>query len=278
MSRKIDLKVENNTLRGKPNSTFLWYSRDDEETFKVNLKKYPTDPTLLYYKKNPIKYTVNSNKFRTPDEFTLKETGNLFLGCSHTYGIGLHLEDTWAYKVNKTLGGKFWNLGYPGSSLQMSFLLLHRYHREMNIKNIFVYHPHLHRYQLFLDDRWYNIGSYNFSQPLSESGLSKSVVQSYMSDEYAYLNYLAYSNAIKNICNKLDIPVYFISVFPNVNFKTLPPDAIKARDLQHYPVVSHDWIADQFIIKHNSGDTSNYSEEDFNTSNEIEGLTKKTKM
>lgn len=272
MNKKVDLKADQISLLGKPNSTFLWYPQDDEKTFKNNLKENPTDPSLLYYVKNPINYTVNSNRFRTVDEFSLEDPGNVFLGCSHTYGIGLHQEHTWAYKVNSVIGGKFWNLGVPGSSLQMAYLMLLRYYKDMNIKNVFMYHPHLHRYLTYNNDKWHNLSIHNFNQTEAKSRLSKRTVSNYISTEYSYLNFSAYSNAIKYLCNKLNVPLYLITSFPNVDYNNLPDDNINARDLKHFPTTSHNYLANEFLKKYNLKQTNNYSEADFHVSNEIENV------
>lgn len=275
MNEKVDLRADQIPLLGQPNSTFLWYPRDDQKGFKNNLKVNPTDPSLLYYVENPIEYTVNSKRFRTQDEFSLEEPGNVYLGCSHTYGIGLHQEHTWAYKVNKAIGGNFWNLGIPGSSLQMAYLMLLYYYKDMNIKNVFIYHPHLHRYLDFQNNKWFNISTATFSLPAAKSGLSKRSVSNYISTEYAYLNFSAYSNAIKYLCNKLNVPLYLITSFPNVDYNNLPDDNINARDLAHFPTTCHDYLANEFIKKYNLKQTNNYSEVDFHVANEIEIFTNK---
>ena len=88
----------------------MWFGTDFKELFEKNYKKYPNDESLKYYQENPIEYISNNYGFRTTDDFNDTDEGNVFLGCSFTFGLGLHLEDTWAYKVNKTIGGKFWNL------------------------------------------------------------------------------------------------------------------------------------------------------------------------
>ena len=67
--------------------------------------------SIKYYIENPIKYKLNNFGFRTPDDFNSEDEGNVFLGCSHTFGIGHHLENVWSYKLNQIIGGKFWNLG-----------------------------------------------------------------------------------------------------------------------------------------------------------------------
>ena len=87
----------------KPNTIDLWHPADTETLFKQNLEKYPDSVHLQNYLKNPITYSYNNYGFRTRDDFNLNEEGNVFLGCSHTFGIGHHLEDTWVYKLSEKI-------------------------------------------------------------------------------------------------------------------------------------------------------------------------------
>ena len=81
---------------------------DTKKLWRDNQRSFPNDKTTQYYLKNPIEYQFNNYGFRTPDDFNNIDYGNVFLGCSHTIGIGHHLENTWSFKVNQTIGGKFW--------------------------------------------------------------------------------------------------------------------------------------------------------------------------
>jgi hypothetical protein len=96
------------------NRTIPFCPMDTKKLWRDNSRKYPNDKTTQYYTENPIEYKFNNYGFRTPDDFNDDE-GNIFLGCSHTIGIGHHLENTWSYKLNQSLGGKFWNLSQGGN-------------------------------------------------------------------------------------------------------------------------------------------------------------------
>ena len=102
------------------NKILKWEGMDDKELFEKNCKKYSDNKSLKYYKENPIEYSFNNYGFRTPDDFNDINEGNVFLGCSDTMGVGHLLENTWPYKVNKEVGGKFWNLSQGGSGITLS--------------------------------------------------------------------------------------------------------------------------------------------------------------
>ena len=130
--------------------TLDWYPMDSEQRFRENFTNHPTNKSLLTYKKNPIQYKLNEYGFRS-DSFDTEKPGNVFLGCSHTFGIGNYMENTWSHKVNKKVGGKFFNLASPGKGIMTSLRLLRYWSSKLNIKNIFHYQPIYPRYEFYGD-------------------------------------------------------------------------------------------------------------------------------
>ena len=104
------------------NTTYNFIDGDSEELYKENLLKKPID---WFYRNNPITYKYNSSGFRC-HEFNDLNFNNyiLFLGDSHTEGVGLHLEDTYAYKVSKQLHKSYANLGIGGTGIDIMFFNL----------------------------------------------------------------------------------------------------------------------------------------------------------
>ena len=119
------------------NRTIPFCPMDTTKLWRDNSRKYPNDKTTQYYTENPIEYKFNNYGFRTPDDFNYDD-GNVFLGCSHKIGIGHHLENTWSYKLNKFMGGKFWNLSQGGSGVDTAFRLLYGFQNHLNIKILYV--------------------------------------------------------------------------------------------------------------------------------------------
>jgi len=125
---------------------YKFMSPDDEDTFKRNLEinsKRLLDNNWIDSKNNivDIDYKINKQGFRC-DHFS-EEEGILFLGCSFTFGIGLHEHQTWAHKVAEHFGVKCWNLGIPGHGLDLhSYFLQYYLKSELpNIKAICVLEP-----------------------------------------------------------------------------------------------------------------------------------------
>lgn len=222
-----------------------WYPSDTEQKFTQNLKKFPDSRTLNYYLENPIKYILNSDYFRTHSELGSGKSGNVFLGCSHTFGIGLHLEDTWAYKVNQKIGGEFYNLGIPGGSIQNIFINFAHNISRLNIQNVFIYLPHTYRYLYFKKDGTMTpLHLHGLLNGESKDTLSSRSIINYLSTEYSYLIYFAFLNAIENLCNKYKVNCYFFAEVPALHMNE---NWIFARDLLHFPPMFHSFIADCFL-------------------------------
>lgn len=195
----------------KANKTLEWVPNDLEKPFKERLKKEPTNPSLLHYLENPIIYKLNNYGFRSPVDYVKGMEGNVFLGCSHTFGIGHYLENTWSWKLNEYVGGNFINLAVGGTGIGTGFRLLHGMKDIVKPKNVFLYYPHVYRYEYFdhrlqtwkvlFIDKVHKMGSKNRKFLLDQNN----------AEMYYYLHY----SAIKNLCYELDIPLYIVTEFAN---------------------------------------------------------------
>lgn len=83
-----------------------------------------SERNLADYEDDQFLYSVNSIYFRA-DELSRKDNRNsiLFLGCSHTFGIGLSNEDCYADIVSKKLNLKNWNYSAGGLDPGTSILI-----------------------------------------------------------------------------------------------------------------------------------------------------------
>jgi hypothetical protein len=108
------------------NKELNWLPSDTEERY---LKHLETDWGALemngWIDHPYFTYKFNSHGFRS-DEFS-HDPSVMFLGCSHTTGIGMPVEDTWTRIVAKQLNLKCFNLGIGASSNDTAFRLGHHY-------------------------------------------------------------------------------------------------------------------------------------------------------
>lgn len=85
-----------------------------DNTWKPNTSDYKIDQML---------YTVNKHGFRG-DNFNKEDDAIMFLGCSHTFGVGVSDEAVWCRNVADRRNKKCWNLGIPGGGNQLIYMVL----------------------------------------------------------------------------------------------------------------------------------------------------------
>ena len=228
------------------NESFTWIGFDSEDKFNKNLLN---EPSLEYYKKNPIEYSFNNYGFRTPDDFNGVDEGNVFLGCSHTMGVGHHLENSWAYKVNKKVGGKFWNLSQGGRGIQTDYRLILSWKDTLKIKNIFHYtipHP---RFEFFNEDEVVDLSPTDDKRWNHKSYIWDFYVNVLSGEEYCNYNQMIYINSIKGLSNDIGCNYYYLTEKILDRFDE-NDNSIPARDLGHYSIGKHNFIYEEFVRKY----------------------------
>lgn len=99
------------------NQSMAFVSGDSLEFFKENSKKMPDD---WIYRNEHISYKFNSQGHRCKnlEEIDLSNY-ILFIGCSHTEGIGLPLEKTYPYITASELNCDYYNLSMAGTGFDV---------------------------------------------------------------------------------------------------------------------------------------------------------------
>jgi hypothetical protein len=248
-SNELYKSLGNNSKFLSPNETMSWIPSDSKELFDKNLGYFPNDENLNYYLKNPISYKLNEYGFRTPDSFENEGPGNVFLGCSHTFGIGHHLDNVWSYKLNKKIGGNFWNLSVGGTGIITHFRLLLGFYKSLNIKNIFHLAPIYGRYEFFIDNVPVSMQTSRgdfFEKHFGDS------YEIFLSDEQMIFTQETYHRAIKSIAYEIGCKYYYISSnkydFQNTKdnrVKNFP--YLKSRDLIHFNTNIQNEIYNDFL-------------------------------
>jgi hypothetical protein len=103
------------------NQTVKWLPQDSATRYQENLKSNHLALASNGWIEKEITYKFNSSAFRC-EEFT-PDPSILFLGCSHTIGIGLPIEHTWSTIVADKLNLKCYNLGQGGGSTDTAYRL-----------------------------------------------------------------------------------------------------------------------------------------------------------
>tara|TARA_B110000902_G_scaffold266958_1_gene357136 strand:- start:2262 stop:3317 length:1056 start_codon:yes stop_codon:yes gene_type:complete len=214
---------------------------ENEEKFNIKLQNAKHNKNTLprqyeelkSYKDYPIIYDYNNYGFRgedlnTEDEYTV------FLGCSHTSGIGHYYENTWPHQIMKDLddGSKIANLALGGYGISSGYRNLLKMSEKIKIKRVFCFFPHWGRVDFCTTDdssgeknvQWDLYTSYNPSKYLIEQwgkvGFRK--LQHYLND-YDYLYHYYQSNilSILALTTDLNADLYMSSYFDST-FRSKP--------------------------------------------------------
>ena len=219
---------------------------DTKELYQKNLKENYQLLKENNWIDNHFTYKFNSHGFRC-EEFT-DNPSIMFLGCSHTLGVGLPIETIWPELVSKQLGMRCANLGIGGSSNDTAFRLCHGWIDIIRPKIIIILEPYSNRIELIDSYHTYNLSHWMLSSEESNSKKSfYNFYRTWIEDENnSYFQKLRNKLAIENLCNSRNIKLISADcddlpyVFAENDF---------ARDLVHFGIKTHKNIADYFLSK-----------------------------
>jgi hypothetical protein len=218
-----------------------WYGSDREEIYQQNLKTNLASLTRHKILDQTITYKFNNHGFRA-DEFESPGKNIMFVGCSHTLGVGVPYESTWAYTVSNSLKLKNYNLGLGGTSNDTAFRLAYHWIDQLNPEIVIFLSTERTRSELHtinndiedLSVRYIDVGGFPDATPYMRHWFGN--------DINGDMNYLKNTMAIKQLCN-------------DRNIKCLHREALtihevdKARDLQHFGIKTHRRIAAMFLSR-----------------------------
>jgi len=220
------------------NQEILWHGTDSEELYQKNLIKNRSQLEQYNWIDRPITYRFNSHGFRA-DEFDLTNPSVMFVGCSHTLGMGLPVESTWAHRVSAELKLKNYNLGVGGASNDTAFRLAHNWIDQLKPDVVVFLSTERTRLELHIDDGLlYDLSVWPVGFPIVDT-----FMQGWHSnDTNSNMNYLKNTLAVKQLCSDRRI-------------KYIQQEALsitmtdRARDLQHYGEITNRRIADILLDK-----------------------------
>ena len=247
---------------GYAGKTVSWCPSDDEHRFEQNM----TDPKQRKrlenngWSRDSITYTFNKDGFRS-EEFTYEPSDSvLFLGCSLTVGIGMRLEDTWAYKVATTLGLRRYNLGVGASSADTCFRLAYHWIPRLRPKYVVMLTPDASRKEVVLGDA--EIANCMPNMAHCPAELSEFFYNNWLlHPANADMNRLKNVMGVQTICNGIGVPLVEMPVekcYGGRDSKEswirdlIQPDRVKAnigRDLMHPGSSWHDGVADRVLVE-----------------------------
>ena len=226
----------NHPWRSYDNKTIFWLPMDTEELYNQNLKEKYNLLDQFGWINSSIEYRFNGHGFRC-EEFTESENA-VFLGCSHTAGVGIPKENTWPQYVSNSLNLKCYNLAVGGSSNDLAFRISYHYLEKLKPKIVFLLSPEPARIEVQThhdvisvvpNDREFELGHY-YKLYLSN-------------DENLFLNQKKNILGIESICTQLKIKFVYIDELDAM----IKNSVDLARDLIHKGPKSNFNIAQRFL-------------------------------
>lgn len=127
---------------------------DNEQLFKKNLKDFGSN---WYWSDKPFTYKYNSYGYRMDKELSDVDFDNYFafFGCSFCTGVGLPLEETYAYKISQKAGVDYVNAGIGGGSVDLVHInFVEMFSKSPKLpKAVMINWPELSRSCFWHDDR-----------------------------------------------------------------------------------------------------------------------------
>lgn len=244
-------------IQGYAGKTSTWCPSDTELRFDQNMAD-PKQRKLMEeygWTRDNVSYTFNKEGFRA-DEFTDGVSDSvLFLGCSHTVGLGVDLESSWTYKVASSLGLRHYNLGVGGGGPDMCFRLAHHWIPRLRPKYVMMLTPMAGRMEIVVENAIIQL------LPKSLKHLERTLIDKLEPFYNAWLshpantdmNLLKCSLGVESICNSIGVPLIEIPL-DKLELETfMGPEGWWigniARDLLHPGKEWHQAVADKFLDK-----------------------------
>ena len=229
--------------------TSIWCPSDTEVRFDQNMAD-PKQRALMEeygWTRENVSYTFNAEGFRA-EEFTDGVNDSvLFLGCSHTVGIGVDLESSWAYKVAHSLGLRRYNLGIGAGSADTCFRLAHHWIPLLRPKYVMMLTPVNVRLEMVLEKHLVNL------TPQMLDYIEKyyvEILQGFYNGWLSHpanteLNRLKNVMGIQSICNSIDVPL--VEMPAEEALQVMDWRVTLGRDLMHPGREWNEVVAERFL-------------------------------
>ena len=222
-------------------TTTDWLPADSEERFDKNMRDPETNKELsrLGWRNNSIAYKFNAQGFRS-DDFVGPGHSIMFLGCSHTIGIGMGWENTFSKIIADKLKLKCFNLGKGGGSFDSCFRFASHWIDALYPKIVVLVEPKKDRKEICTSDGFKNYlpkDVYHGTSTEDHDNFYKDWVMAGINGEL---------QRERNL-----LSVKYLSEKANAKFISLSPGAVdgEARDLMHGGKIWHSLTANQILAQ-----------------------------
>lgn len=191
--------------------TLDWYPSDT----KVQLEKQSTEHKNYWNNQSPIKYDLNEYGHRC-EEISENRNSIMFLGCSMTFGVGMHKEKTWPFLVAKALGKTEYNLGIPAGSMDSCYRLYKEWQPIAKSSITVLAVPPHYRCEKIIDNEvgnfYQNIGQWSIADDVRRGNKDRAQrhLEEELNDSNMYVSFNKNTDAIKQVAENTDSKLLLI--------------------------------------------------------------------
>lgn len=215
---------------GEGQIPYSWNPKDTKLLWSGFDHKHNVNPN---WNQGEISYNYNSQGFRTCDMVGLyQQTVDLALGCSHTEGIGLPVDQIWPSMIEQQTHLPMLNLGLGGGSTDTVARVLANVCSLYNINTVYILWPLINRFENVLSDRIDVVLPQN----------AKLEHAWFLSEENSKQRFFKNQTLVKQLAKVHNFKIKERSVLDNWQIS-----GDLARDQQHYGILSHQNLAKMFL-------------------------------
>jgi len=242
-----DLTALNSAYFDPAGQEVAWLDTDSVDRYKTHIadtEKRKMLEDLGWDKHNPT-YKINRHGFRAP-EFKKDEPNIVFLGCSHTVGVGINLTDTFSHCVSQALGLQNYNLGKGGSSNQTAFRLGLHWIPKLKPKIVVLMSPDSSRSEIISGNHAINLGVHSSRD---QPDLWPCIKARIRDEQNLTLDALAHQMALEKISTDVGAKFFKFEAVGDLKGGDLWRPLDLARDLSHLGPIAHGLTARHILAK-----------------------------
>lgn len=194
---------------------------DSEKRVKKSIKDLGSN---WKWNKN-FTYNINSWGLRSKELKDIDDNYILFLGCSWTFGFGLPLEDTYAYKISQHYKMDYFNASTPAGGNDLSFYYLKHIFRYKIPKKIVIQWTHPFR-KFYIDGSKLELSNVFLNKIAYPSNVTNPKIVSnyinYFENKHYIKDFFNFRKKIFNLCKQNNIDIFEFSAFRSTPEVTLP--------------------------------------------------------
>ena len=223
-----------------------WLGTDSQENFQKHWNDPTTRSILLdngWDSDSIIEYHLNLHALRNAAG-TIVNGSVLALGCSHTFGVGLHDHQIWPHLLGEELGMPAYNAGVPGGSADTAFRILTTLLINHRPSAVFCLCPYNNRWEFVVDNEFENFGLWG---RWIEDPTLKPVTELHINETRNSFNEAKNLLAMEQLCSRVNIPFTWM----DLETKPIILENDWGRDLAHQGPKWHRAITQQMLDRYN---------------------------